>query len=159
MSFEYMPCQDLQEIIKLHPEKKLSLALTKLYTVEIVKALSYLRINKSMHRDLKPMNIMLDERFHIKVCDFGCAIKDDNFYKTFIGFISDDEYANFTEVDPEIQYDDTSDDSIALSITTATNKESSRPIGSIQWMSPEMLKFRVACYASDTWALGCIVYQ
>ena len=35
--------------------------------------MEYLQKNGIMHRDLKPLNIMLDKNYNIKVIDFGDA--------------------------------------------------------------------------------------
>jgi len=40
---------------------------------EIILALEYLHNMNISHRDLKPQNILLDEAYHIKICDFGEA--------------------------------------------------------------------------------------
>lgn len=45
----------------------------KLYTAEIVSALSYLHGQGIMHRDLKPENVLLDNQGHIRLTDFGLA--------------------------------------------------------------------------------------
>lgn len=157
MQLEFLPCLDLAKVISLHPKKKLKLELTKLYAVEIIKALHYLRFRKILHRDLKPLNIMIDQSLHIKIADFGCAIDETS--DEFIEFITEEDYNKFTELELQTESDQFEDSSINFSISEITTKQGENPIGSYQWMSPEMLMYRKACYASDIWALGCIVYQ
>ncbi|KAK2982391.1 hypothetical protein RJ640_026234 [Escallonia rubra] len=47
--------------------------LARLYTAEIVSAVSHLHANGIMHRDLKPENILLDAEGHVMLTDFGVA--------------------------------------------------------------------------------------
>lgn len=45
-----------------------------LSALQIVKALFYLKEKHGViHRDVKPSNILLDERGQIKLCDFGIS--------------------------------------------------------------------------------------
>ncbi|GBG84986.1 hypothetical protein CBR_g39450 [Chara braunii] len=47
--------------------------LARIYTAEIVLALSHLHQQDIIHRDLKPENILLDADGHVKITDFGLA--------------------------------------------------------------------------------------
>ncbi|KAL4281212.1 hypothetical protein GQ457_03G028940 [Hibiscus cannabinus] len=47
--------------------------LARIYTAEIVSAVSHLHANGIMHRDLKPENILLDAAGHVMLTDFGLA--------------------------------------------------------------------------------------
>lgn len=47
--------------------------LARLYTAEIVSAISYLHSMGIVHRDLKPENVLLDSDGHIRITDFGLA--------------------------------------------------------------------------------------
>ncbi|KAM0953825.1 putative protein kinase AGC-Pl family [Dioscorea sansibarensis] len=47
--------------------------LARVYTAEIVSAVSHLHANGVMHRDLKPENILLDADGHAMLTDFGLA--------------------------------------------------------------------------------------
>jgi serine/threonine protein kinase len=53
--------------------------------------------------------------------------------------------------------DDSSDEEeIAKAVCLA--RENTQ-IGSPLYISPEMLKYQIACFGSDLWALGCIIYE
>lgn len=45
----------------------------RIYTAELVEALSYLHSNGILYRDIKPENILLDSEGHIKITDFGLS--------------------------------------------------------------------------------------
>lgn len=45
--------------------------------VEIVVGMRYIHSNKIMHRDLKPLNILLSKNRHVRITDFGLAKEED----------------------------------------------------------------------------------
>jgi mitogen-activated protein kinase kinase 7 len=56
------------------PGPCLLLTVSALSVLQIVKALYYLKEKHGViHRDVKPSNILLDERGQIKLCDFGIS--------------------------------------------------------------------------------------
>lgn len=68
--FECAP-SDLKKIIKsaLH----LNIIDVKLLVYHILCGLKYIHSCAVLHRDLKPGNILLDDNYQIKICDFGLA--------------------------------------------------------------------------------------
>jgi eukaryotic-like serine/threonine-protein kinase len=57
-------------------------------TLNICDALDYMHKRGVVHRDLKPENIMVDSRDHIKLIDFGIAMKEDTRRLTHVSFSS-----------------------------------------------------------------------
>ncbi|OCT70006.1 hypothetical protein XELAEV_18036932mg, partial [Xenopus laevis] len=43
------------------------------YSAEMICGLQYLHGLGIIHRDIKPMNVLLDHQGHVKICDFGLA--------------------------------------------------------------------------------------
>ena len=159
---EHLPCFTLEFMIKACGGK-LSLDLTKFYTVEIVKALSYLKKDQVVHRDLKPRNIMLDQAFHPKLVGFDCAISKSNhhtkmLYKEARNTLKQHK-GDFSEQIGEIEVELAEEFDTSESKSMKTVSKSSGQIGTLPYMSPEMLCFKIASHEADVWALGCLVYQ
>lgn len=157
LCLEYCQVGELSSLIK--HQRVLSLELTKFYTMEIINAFEYLRKHRIVHRDIKPENILLDEHFHVKLSDFGTAKKID----------PDEVYSEMKDLDFDFENCSSSDsdneslefgmqDSDASTVQNMSNRANSF-IGTPLYISPEMLRYNSASYASDLWGLGCIIYQ
>jgi len=68
---EYITGGNLSQYIKLKNE--LTEDQARLYSAEIILALEYLHKNSIIYRDLKATNVMLDDKGHVKLVDFGLA--------------------------------------------------------------------------------------
>jgi serine/threonine protein kinase len=56
--------------------QRMPLALIKVYSYQMLRALSYCDLLKIVHRDLKPQNLLVDPGSHrLALCDFGSAKK------------------------------------------------------------------------------------
>jgi len=109
---------------------------TRFYGAQILSAIEHMHDRGVIHRDLKPENVLLDDQMHIKITDFGTA-----------KLLPDPRVPR----DPQANYDfDESD------------QESQRAqsfVGTAEYVSPELLRDKHACKASDLWAFGCIIFQ
>src|ERR1017187_8641718 len=61
----------------LNEERKLPIDRAVKIVLGICDALDYMHKHGVIHRDLKPENVMVDEQDHIKLIDFGVAMKED----------------------------------------------------------------------------------
>ncbi len=58
----------------LHSREDISSGLRLRIAYELAKGLAYLHHKKILHRDLKSLNVVLDQDYHAKLCDFGLAV-------------------------------------------------------------------------------------
>lgn len=107
----------------------------RFYGAEILDSIAYMHSRGVIHRDLKPENVLLDRDMHVKITDFGTA-----------KILPDPRANNSGENsgDPT----DGADTDRAVSF-----------VGTAEYVSPELLRDKNACKASDLWAFGCIIYQ
>ena len=85
---DYMPKGDFAYFIKSN--YPLRTDMIKFYAAEMVAFLEYMQKMKLIHRDLKPQNIMIDDKGHLKVIDFGTVRKK--------GYYFDKREMKFTKV-------------------------------------------------------------
>src|SRR3982751_5582910 len=104
--------------------------------IEVVDALDAAHAEGIVHRDIKPGNIFLTRRSHVKVLDFGLAKTD-----VFTGSRSG---------------------KVDLSADTATALGNTQPgtiIGTINYMSPEQVRGQAVDARSDLFSFGVVLYE
>lgn len=132
---EFCPYGDMNNLIKIARRK--NRALTKdtirFYAAELVSALEKVHKEGIIHRDVKPQNILIGDRGHLKLTDFGIAARvqsPENIKQTY---------------------------NLENSLDSADRRNSF--VGTFTYMAPELIREEGACFASDLWALGVILYQ
>ena len=189
IGLEYLPCKDLKELVKHYENikctRKLPIDLVRHIAVEIIQALSYMRTNKILHRDIKPDNIMLDDSFHIKLADFGFGARYNNdkknkqskIYRQATKKVKHEtekliEKANDKqkEIIQEAMNEDSDSDSDislvgsspSLSKCDYLSSMSSRLTlcwGTIPYMAPELHLIGAGSHEADVWAMGVMIYE
>jgi 3-phosphoinositide dependent protein kinase-1 len=108
---------------------------TRFYAAEMLDSIAYMHSRGIIHRDLKPENVLLDRDMHVKITDFGTA-----------KILRDPRPAGNGSVQDLAEGAETDDRAISF-------------VGTAEYVSPELLRDKNACKASDLWAFGCIVFQ
>ena len=111
---------------------------TRFYGAEILDTIDFMHARGVIHRDLKPENVLLDEHMHVKITDFGTAKLLDT-RKAHGGGSGMSEPEDF--------------------LNGSGSTKANSFVGTAEYVSPELLRDKSACKASDLWAFGCIIYQ
>ena len=177
---DYMPKGDFAYFIKanypLRPD------VIKFYAAEMVLFLEYMQKMNLIHRDLKPQNIMIDEKGHLKVIDFGTVRKKGYYFdkkemkfkeekilevidsediKGVKNVVNPDE-EDVDEDDEEEEEDDEDNDSNNNKKHKKMKGRTQRSmtfVGTAEYISPEVIADKPAEFGTDLWAFGVMLYQ
>ena len=124
----------------------LSYETSKFYLAELLNILLFFQEKNIAHLDLKPGNILLDERLHLKIIDFASA--------KIIGKKYDLKLKKFVK--------NSNNNNNKLNNDDKKNKKNNyiNLIGTAEYVSPEIINGNIINYKScDIWSFGIIMYQ
>lgn len=165
---DYLEKGDLSYFIKhnfpLNPQ------IIQFYSAEIVLFLEYMQKKKLIHRDLKPQNIMIDGKGHLKVIDFGTIRKLGYIFdKKEMKFIEEKNYEKSdvedikgikTSVNPDYEDEDENNEEEEDDVYKEIRGQRRMTfVGTAEYISPEVIKDLPAEYGTDIWAFAVILYQ
>lgn len=127
-AMEYVPGKTMRDRLSEGP---LPLKQALQIATEIVEALEFAHEKGMIHRDIKPANIMLMEKGHAKILDFGLAKL----------------LPKASEMEP----------AKAATIENAT--EPGMVMGTVAYMSPEQVRGQAVDHRSDIFSFGCVLYE
>ncbi|GJW58497.1 serine/threonine-protein kinase HT1-like protein [Tanacetum coccineum] len=110
---EYLKGGSLRSYLEKNRKKKLPLKIVIRFALDIAKGelLSYLHSEKIIHRDVKPDNMLMDEKNLIKLADFGESVVEPLYMKSgevgTLGYMAPREHPSdiYKELRPSIPLD------------------------------------------------------
>jgi len=176
---DYMPKGDFAYFIKSN--YPLRTDMIKFYAAEMVAFLEYMQKMKLIHRDLKPQNIMIDDKGHLKVIDFGTVRKKGYYFdkremkfkeEKILEIIDSEDIKGVKNVvnpdEEDIDEDDDEEDEEEDDENDDNNKKHKKIknrtqrsmtfVGTAEYISPEVIADKPADYGTDIWAFGIMLY-
>lgn len=154
---EYIPGGDMMNL--LYNQNVFSEEWARFYIAEISLALQFVHDMKFIHRDIKPDNILIDARGHIKLTDFGLCTgfrwthdlsyyRDDTLNSGTNGNTNEDDHPTITRALTQRE------------IEHSLKKRALSLVGSPNYIAPEVLRQDSTNERlCDWWSVGVILYE
>ena len=141
---EYLPGGDLMNLLikkDIFTENE-----AKFYMMELILAIDEIHKLDCIHRDIKPDNILIDKKGHIKLSDFGLAKISEKIFNQKKNY--EDEEFLFNDLNE-------SEDSIISN----THEKNFSCVGTAYYVAPEVLSKKGYGKEIDWWSAGAIFYE
>ena len=162
---DYLPGGDLMSLLIKKDILKEEEA--RFYIAEIVLAIEALHKMGCIHRDIKPDNILIDKKGHIKLSDFGLSKLSDN--KSFpLSTVLDDKMENQQLNQENIETYDISKPSSNQKYLPLEEEIKQRKkdritaystVGTPDYIAPEVFGTSGYSFEVDWWSLGVIIFE
>jgi serine/threonine kinase 38 len=169
MIMEYLGGGDLMSL--LMKEDTFSEEVTKFFMAEAAHAISSVHALGYIHRDIKPDNILLDERGHLKLTDLGLCKKvgeasPNDLPEVVLDVLKNNQQAIFDNAPQDVDTAKFDGQRPAVFADSKARREMAySTVGTPDYIAPEVLAaqngssgYSYTC-AVDWWSLGVIMYE
>eukprot|EP01137_Pigoraptor_chileana_P013124 Opistho-2@66285 len=136
---------------------------TRFYMAESFLALHSIHRLGFIHRDIKPDNLLLDAKGHIKLSDFGLCtgLKKSHQTEYYHDLMNTEGRPKPSAIKTEKKIDMSGKDTRSKALTWKKNRRALAysTVGTPDYIAPEVFKQTGYTKSCDLWSLGCIMYE